>query len=100
MMDEKVTLPSGEEISKDFYDKLKSVKGKRARFVIDKIIQDGSCSTEDLKDAGTKIAYLEELKTIASSCSDGGTFRAEVKKRYPAYSGENYLDMTSGFFFP
>ena len=55
---------------------------------------------EDLKDAGTKIAYLEELKTIASSCSDGGTFRAEVKKRYPAYSGENYLDMTSGFFFP
>ena len=43
---------------------------------------------------------LEELKTIASSCSDGGTFRAEVKKRYPAYSGENYLDMTSGFFFP
>lgn len=55
---------------------------------------------EDLKDAGTKIAYLEELKAIASSCSDGGTFRAEVKKRYPAYSGENYLDMTSGFFFP
>lgn len=51
-MDDNIVLPSGEQISKEFYDKLMSVTGKRARFVIDKIIKDGSCSTEDLKDAG------------------------------------------------
>lgn len=54
---------------------------------------------EDLKDAQTKIGYLEELKAVAASCGDAGAFKAEMKKRYPAYSGENYLDMTADFFF-
>lgn len=54
---------------------------------------------EDLKDAEVKICYLEELKAIASSCADGDAFKIAVRKRYPAYSGENYLDMTAGFFF-
>ncbi|MCI8554725.1 MAG: hypothetical protein HFJ80_07270 [Clostridiales bacterium] len=54
---------------------------------------------EDLKDAQTKIDYLERLKAIAVSSADREAFKAEVKKQYPAYSGENYLDMTAGFFF-
>ena len=54
---------------------------------------------EDLKDAQAKIDYLEQLKTIAASCTDGAAFKQAVKKQYPAYSGENYLDMTAGFFF-
>ena len=54
---------------------------------------------EDLKDARTKIDYLDRLKAIAAACQDGEAFKAEVKKAYPAYSGENYLDMTAGFFF-
>lgn len=54
---------------------------------------------EDLKDAQSKIDYLEALKKIAANCADSGSFKAEVRKRYPAYSGENYLDMTAGFFF-
>lgn len=54
---------------------------------------------EDLKDAETKIAYLENLKKIASSCADADAFKAEVQKQYPEYSGQNYLDMTAGFFF-
>ena len=54
---------------------------------------------EDLKDARTKISYLERLKEIAAACPDGGAFKAEVKRQYPAYSGENYLDMTAGLFF-
>ncbi len=54
---------------------------------------------EDLKDAEAKIRYLEELKTIASSCADGESFKTAVRERYPAYNGENYLDMTAGFFF-
>ena len=54
---------------------------------------------EDLKDVETKIAYLSELKTIAAGCNDAAAFKAAVKKRYGGYGGENYLDMTAGFFF-
>lgn len=54
---------------------------------------------EDLKDAKTKIAYLENLKKIASGCNTAEEFRTSVKEQYPDYSGENYLDMTAGFFF-
>lgn len=54
---------------------------------------------EDLKDAQTKIDYLENLKAIAASCPDADSFRAEVGRQYPGYSGQNYLDMTAGFFY-
>lgn len=54
---------------------------------------------EDLKDAQAKIAYLEELKTIAAGCTNAADFKAEVTKKYPNYSSGNYLDMTTGFFF-
>lgn len=54
---------------------------------------------EDLKDAQTKIDYLENLKKIASNADNADAFKAEVQKQYPAYSGQNYLDMTAGFFY-
>lgn len=54
---------------------------------------------EDLKDAATKIKYLENLKKIASDCANADEFKTEVNKQYPDYSGANYLDMTAGFFF-
>lgn len=54
---------------------------------------------EDLKDAAAKIDYLENLKKIASGCQNADAFKAEVSKQYPQYSGQNYLDMTAGFFF-
>lgn len=54
---------------------------------------------EDLKDAETKIAYLENLKKVAASCKNADEFKAEIGKQYPQYSGQNYLDMTAGFFF-
>ena len=49
---------------------------------------------EDLKDAETKIAYLENIKNIAADCSSAEEFKTEVSKQYPQYSGMNYLDMT------
>ena len=55
---------------------------------------------EDLKDVAAKIAYLQELKEIAAGCQTAADFKAAVQQKYPAYSGENYLDMTVGFFFP
>lgn len=54
---------------------------------------------EDLKDAQTKIDYLENLKKIAAGARNADEFKAEVGKQYPRYSGQNYLDMTAGFFF-
>ncbi|MCI9086613.1 MAG: hypothetical protein HFE51_09390 [Clostridia bacterium] len=54
---------------------------------------------EDLKDAETKIAYLKDLKYIAGKCTNAEEFKSDVSKRYKNYSGENYLDMTAGFFF-
>ena len=54
---------------------------------------------EDLKDAQTKISYLTNLKAIASGCKNADDFKSVVKKNFPQYSGENYLDMTAGFFF-
>lgn len=54
---------------------------------------------EDQKDVQTKIDYLESLKQIAAGCTDAAGFKAAVQKRYPEYAGENYLDMTCGFFF-
>lgn len=39
-------------LPEDFIEKLNSVTNKRARFVIDKILEQGFCSTQDLKDKG------------------------------------------------
>lgn len=55
---------------------------------------------EDLKDVETKIAYLEDLKEIAKTCANGDEFKVKVSKKYPNYSGQNYLEMTTNFFFP
>ena len=55
---------------------------------------------EDLKDARTKIAYLTDLKEIALASENTDEMRAKVQAKYPHYSGQNYLDMTVGFFFP
>lgn len=54
---------------------------------------------EDQKDVQTKIDYLESLKQIAAQNTDAASFKAAVQERYPEYAGENYLDMTTGFFF-
>ncbi len=54
---------------------------------------------EDLKDVDAKAAYIKELKKIAAKCSSAEEFKTAVEAEYPDYSGENYLDMTAGFFF-
>ena len=54
---------------------------------------------ETINDVKTKIDYLEELKNIAKESSNGDEFKEKVKVKYPNYSGLNYLDMTTGYFF-
>ncbi|MDR0853251.1 MAG: hypothetical protein LBN34_02675 [Clostridiales Family XIII bacterium] len=55
---------------------------------------------ENLKDAQEKVDYLEAVKTIAASSPNAAAFKQAIKKKYPNYTGENYLDMTTGLFFP
>ncbi len=55
---------------------------------------------EDSKDVETKISYLNELKSIAATCSSAEEFKSKVNSEFTNYSGANYLDMTAGFFFP
>lgn len=104
-MDKKIDLPSGEKISKEFYDKLMSVTGKRARFVIDKIMQDGSCSTEDLKDAGYEHAPRAKrdvveagIPIIKDSGVDRSGHRMAVYKfgDWEGYKSQNSLAKTKG----
>ena len=54
---------------------------------------------EDLKDVETKIIYIKDLKKIAKTCKNRDEFKSKVDKKYPHYSGKNYLDMTANFFF-
>ena len=54
---------------------------------------------EDLKDVETKIAYLNNLKSLAAESKDKNDFKEKVSACYPQYLGQNYLDMTAGFFF-
>ena len=45
-------------------------------------------------------AELKDLKEIAADCKDASEMKEQVKNKYGNYGGENYLDMTVGFFFP
>lgn len=55
---------------------------------------------ETVEDVRTKIAYLGMLKEVAAESKDAADFTAKVNARCPGYSGDNYLGMTAGFFFP
>lgn len=54
---------------------------------------------EDLKDIKTKIDYLYALKDISETCENGEEMKKKVIKKFPEYSGLNYLDMTVNMFF-
>lgn len=54
---------------------------------------------EDLKDVRTKIAYVQDLVSIASASGDADEFKRAVARAYPDYAGQNYLDMTAAAFF-
>ncbi|MFR0823346.1 MAG: hypothetical protein ACLU84_01280 [Clostridia bacterium] len=55
---------------------------------------------ETLEDVDTKIAYLKDIKEIASHTSNKETFIKVIESKYPTYQGLNYLEMTATAFFP
>ena len=52
-----------------------------------------------IKDVDVKIAYLKDLIEISKTCTTGAEFKDKVAARYPNYSGQNYLDMSTSYFF-
>lgn len=46
-----------------------------------------------------KIAYLEKVLELAKTCKDKNEFVSEVKKAFPDYNGEAYLEMSAGALF-
>jgi hypothetical protein len=53
-----------------------------------------------LRDAREKVDYLKTLKITAASSPNADAFKQSVRKKYPNYTGENYLNMTADLFFP
>jgi len=57
-------------------------------------------STPEGQDAVTeKIAYVQKAKELAASCTTADEFKAAMKKAFPNYAGDNYLEMTAGYLF-
>lgn len=54
---------------------------------------------ENCDDAKMKINYINDIKATALSSKDADSFKQSIKQKYSNYTGENYLDMTTGFFF-
>ena len=54
---------------------------------------------EELDAVNTKISYIETLLNIASNSKSATEMIENVKKEYPNYSCENYLEMTANAFF-
>ncbi|MDO4295397.1 MAG: HNH endonuclease [bacterium] len=92
-------------IPKDFKEKLDSVTNKRARFVIDTILEKGYCSTEDLRNGGYEhapraardVRELEiPLETIHIKNSSGKTIAAYKLGNWEQAKNSNILAKTSG----
>lgn len=100
-----ITLESGEKISEEFYEKLKAVTGKRARFVIDTIMKKGTCSTEDLKKAGYEHAPRAKrdvveagipIETGRGKDHEGRRMAVYRFGNWEAYKNNNLLAKTKG----
>lgn len=46
-----------------------------------------------------KISYLNNTKEIMQQSKTADEFKANMKAAFPAYNGENYLDMMAGFLY-
>ena len=46
-----------------------------------------------------KVAYVEEAKRLAEESKDAEAFTAAMKKAFPDYEGESYLEMSAGYLF-
>lgn len=54
---------------------------------------------ENLRDAQEKINYLIRVKDASHTAKSAQEFKQLIKKEFPAYTGENYLDMTAQILY-
>jgi hypothetical protein len=54
---------------------------------------------ETREDVEVKIGYLKGLKEIAKTCHNCEQFASKVIYNYPEYTGKNFAEMSSWFFF-
>lgn len=64
------------------------------------LVLTGHNAPEGADAVAAKIAYLEQIKSIAENAADAASFIAAVNEAFPDYAGANYLEMTAGFLFP
>jgi hypothetical protein len=88
------SIITGQEHAEIFIKQLENYARKQY-----KIILSAHHVPENLRDLKTKIRYLKKLKRIALSSKSSEEFKTSMNNAYPNYYGENYLDMTAGFFF-
>ncbi|MDE6504602.1 MAG: hypothetical protein K2L42_01890 [Clostridia bacterium] len=88
------SIVAGAEHADAIITQLKNYIGRGVGFILT-----SHYTAEDLKDAQTKIEYLETLKSVAAECKTAEEFKEKIKKLYGEYGGENYLEMTASMFF-
>lgn len=54
---------------------------------------------ETIDAAETKIAYLEQAKSLAESSADDDAFMTAMQEAFPEYTGVNYLEISAGALF-
>lgn len=93
------------ELPQDFRDALNAITNKRARYVIDTILKNGYCSTEDLKNGGYEHAPRAArdvrelgipLETFKIKDSNGKSIAAYKFGDWEAAKRSNHLLKTSG----
>jgi hypothetical protein len=55
---------------------------------------------ESDQDLQIKIGYLKQLQQIAAGAQSANDFTSKMKRTFPDYGGDHYLEMTAGFLFP
>jgi len=88
------SIVAGHDHANAIINVLKGYKEKGYKYILT-----SHYTPEELKAVDTKIAYIEDLKNIASQSGNMQDFKDKVKLKYTNYSGENYLDITAGIFF-
>ncbi len=47
-----------------------------------------------------KASYVRKVKELLAESRTADAFKTAMKRAFPDYAGENYLDMTADFLFP
>jgi hypothetical protein len=89
------SIVAGENRADSFINELENCVAKKYDFILS-----SRCSLEGWEAAKTKIMYLKRIKTLAVESSSAEDFKIKVKREFPYRRGDEYLDMTAGFFFP